>query len=57
MDYSTLDDEALIRLIAHAHIDALSELYDGYNRPVFSLALNATGDEALAAEITLDVFT
>ena len=57
MDYSTLDDESLIRLIAHAHADALSELYDGYNRLVFSLALNATGDRAMAEEITRDVFT
>lgn len=57
MDYSKLDDETLIRLIAHAHTDALSELYDRYNRLVFSLALNATGDQALAEEITLDVFT
>ena len=57
MDYSTLDDESLIRLIAHAHADALSELYDRYSRLVFSLALNAVGDQATAEEITLDVFT
>jgi RNA polymerase sigma-70 factor (ECF subfamily) len=57
VDYSTLDDETLIGLIAHVHTDALSELYDRYNRLVFSLALNAVGDQATAEEITLDVFT
>lgn len=57
IDYSKLDDKALIRLIAHAHTDALSELYDRYNRLLFRLALNAVGDQATAEEITLDVFT
>lgn len=57
MDYSTLDDETLIRLIAHANADALSELYDRYNRLAFSLALNVVGDYAAAEEVTLDVFT
>ena len=57
MDYSTLDDETLIRLIARSHEDALSELYDRYSRLVFSLALNMVGDRATAEEITLDIFT
>ncbi len=57
MDYSTLDDKTLIRLIAHAHEDALGALYDRYSRLVFSLALNLLGDQATAEEITLDVFT
>lgn len=57
MDYSTLDDAALIRLIIHHREAALSELYDRYNRLVFSLALNTVGDRATAEEITLDVFT
>ncbi len=57
MDHSTLDDETLIRLIAHAQADALSALYDRYNRLVFSLALNVVGDYETAEEITLDVFT
>lgn len=57
MDYSTLDDETLIRLIAHAHADALSALYARYNRLVFSLALNVVEDHGTAEEITLDVFT
>jgi RNA polymerase sigma-70 factor (ECF subfamily) len=57
VDHSTLDDETLIRLVAHAQADALSALYDRYNRLVFSLALNVVGDYETAEEITLDVFT
>lgn len=57
MNYTTLDDAALIRLVARAQADALSELYDRYNRLVFSLALNMVGDQATAEEVTLDVFT
>lgn len=57
MDYSTLNDEALIRLVARAHEGALSELYDRYSRLIFSLALNLVGDRATAEEVTLDVFT
>jgi RNA polymerase sigma-70 factor, ECF subfamily len=56
VDYSTLDDPALIRLIAHARTEALSALYDRYGRLVFSLALHVLGDQALAEEITQDVF-
>jgi RNA polymerase sigma-70 factor (ECF subfamily) len=56
-NYATLDDTALLILIAHAHPEALSELYDRYNRLVFSLALNLVNDRATADEITLDVFT
>jgi RNA polymerase sigma factor (sigma-70 family) len=57
MDYRKLDDVTLIRLIARAEADALSELYDRYSHLVFSLARHAVGDEATAEEITLDVFT
>jgi RNA polymerase sigma-70 factor (ECF subfamily) len=57
MDYSKLDDEVLIRLIVADNADSLSELYDRYNRLVFSLALNMVGDPGTAEEITLDVFT
>ena len=57
MDYSTLDDATLVRLIVRAHSDALSALYDRYNRLVFSLALTIVGDQSTAEEITLDVFT
>lgn len=57
MDYSKLDDEILIRLIAAGHADSLEALYDRYSRLVFSLAVNIVGDSASAEEITLDVFT
>ena len=56
MNYATLDDEALMRLIAHASTEALSVFYDRYSRLVYSLALNAVGDQATAEEITQDVF-
>ena len=55
-DYAQYDDERLIRLIAQAHEEALAQLYDRYNRLVFSLALAIVNDRATAEEITLDVF-
>lgn len=51
------DDATLVRLIAEGETAAISELYDRYNRLVFHIALAVVGDEATAAEITLDVFT
>jgi RNA polymerase sigma-70 factor (ECF subfamily) len=57
VDYPTLDDQALIRLIQGGREEALSELYDRYNRLVFSLALNVVRDSGTAEEIVLDVFT
>lgn len=56
MDYAGLEDEALIRLIANSHSEALSVLYDRYSRLVFSLAFNSVGDLEAAEEITQDVF-
>ncbi len=56
MDYSDLDDEVLLGLIAHRRAEALSALYDRYGRLVFSLALNSVGSPAAAEEITQDVF-
>ncbi|MFC2031304.1 sigma-70 family RNA polymerase sigma factor [Chloroflexota bacterium] len=56
LDYSTLDDETLVRLIAQARTEALGELYGRYGRLVFSLALNSVGNPATAEEITQDVF-
>ena len=45
-----------MRLIAQTRSEALGELYDRYNRLVFGMARNAVGDQALAEEITQDVF-
>lgn len=55
-DLSKLDDERLIGLIAQAQEPALAQLYERYNRLVFSLALAIVNDRATAEEITLDVF-
>ena len=55
-DYSSVDDSALMRLIALSQEQALAQLYDRYNRLVFSLALAIVQDRATAEEITLDVF-
>jgi RNA polymerase sigma-70 factor (ECF subfamily) len=53
---SQLDDHVLIRLVAEAHTEALSELYDRYSRLVYSLALHILRDPASAEEVTQDVF-
>jgi RNA polymerase sigma-70 factor, ECF subfamily len=55
-DYTLYSDETLIRLIAQSHEQALVQLYDRYNRLIFSLALAIVNDRATAEEITLDVF-
>jgi RNA polymerase sigma-70 factor (ECF subfamily) len=50
------DDSFLIRLIAEASTDAIKELYDRYNRLVFSVAIAMVGDRSVAEEVTMDVF-
>lgn len=50
------EDSILIARIVNAQTDALSQLYDRYGRLVFSLVMHITDDEALAEEITQDVF-
>jgi RNA polymerase sigma-70 factor (ECF subfamily) len=55
-DYAAYDDERLISLIAQLQTEALDQLYDRYNRPIFSLVLMIVGDRATAEEIALDVF-
>jgi len=56
MDYTRLNDETLIRLIAESQESALSALYDRYSRLVYSVALNTLGDSDRAEEVTQDVF-
>src|SRR4030042_409809 len=56
MDYTRLNDETLLRLIAHSDENALSELYDRYSRLVFSVAVNTLSDAERAEEVTQDVF-
>jgi RNA polymerase sigma-70 factor (ECF subfamily) len=55
-DYTRYDDERLIRLITESQEAALAQLYERYNRLVFSLAFTIVNDRATAEEITLDVF-
>ena len=43
-------------LIARSQEEALAQLYDRYNRLVFSIAFAIVHDRAVAEEITLDVF-
>jgi RNA polymerase sigma-70 factor, ECF subfamily len=56
VDYSKLADNTLMRLMAGQQEQALSELYDRYSRLVYSLTINILIDEALAEEVTQDVF-
>jgi len=56
LDYSKFDDVGLIRQIALARPEALSELYDRYSRLTFSLALHIVGEAEMAEEVTQDVF-
>ena len=56
MNFSALDDQALLQQIVAAQTAALSELYDRYGRLVFSLAVRIVGEASLAEEITQDVF-
>jgi RNA polymerase sigma-70 factor, ECF subfamily len=55
-EYAKYEDEKLIDLIARSQEAALAQLYDRYNRLVFSLALAIVNDRDTAEEITLDVF-
>ncbi len=57
MNYSTVDDQTLIKFIAQGAPDALEALYQRYHRLVFSLALNIVSEHTAAEEITLDIFT
>lgn len=56
MNLSHLDDGILLNLVTNAQEDAISELYDRYSVLVYSVAMNALSDQALAEEITQDVF-
>jgi RNA polymerase sigma-70 factor, ECF subfamily len=56
VDYSELDDTALVALIARHDEAALGTLYDRYSRLAFSLAMRIVGERSLAEEITSDAF-
>ncbi len=55
-DPSRLEDEALIKAIVTGQSAALGTLYDRYGRLVFSLAYQIIQDDAVAEEITQEVF-
>jgi RNA polymerase sigma-70 factor, ECF subfamily len=50
------DDIRIIQEVARAETTALEALYDRYGKLVFSLAVHILGDNALAEEVTQDVF-
>ncbi len=54
--YENLGDENLLSLIAHSDKDALECFYERFSTQVFSLARYMLKDEAIAEEITQDVF-
>ena len=56
MEYNKINDQTLLRMMARGDENALGELYDRYNRLVFSIAHNSLNDPALAEEVTQDVF-
>ena len=54
--YESLGDENLLTLIAHGDKDALECFYERYATSVFSLARYMLREEAIAEEITQEVF-
>lgn len=56
MKFAAMDDENLIRAVTQKNAVALEVLYDRYGRLVFSMAYNVISIEAVAEEITQDVF-
>lgn len=53
---AALDDAALVRRMAAQDPDALQALYQRYQERVFSAALYLLRDQALAEDVTLNVF-
>ena len=57
-----MDDEVeahrsrLLSAVAEGDVDAFEELYDVFERPVFSLALRVTNDRQRAEETVQDAF-
>ena len=56
VDYTKLDDSALMVLVARRDEAALSTLYDRYSRLIYSLALRVVGERTLAEEVVMDAF-
>ncbi len=56
LDYTLLDDEALIVRLVQRDVRALDTLYARYSRPAFSLALKIIGDREVVEEVVQEVF-
>lgn len=56
MTSDSVSDILLLQQIAKGQTTALEELYDRYNRLVFSIVLAIVGEHSVAEEVTLDVF-
>ena len=56
VEYQDLDDHNLIHRVAMVEKDALEALYDRYASSVYSLAMYMLKQEALAEEVTQDIF-
>ena len=56
IDYQELDDHHLIYRVASSEKDALETLYARYSSSVYSLAMFMLKQEALAEEVTQDIF-
>ncbi len=56
MDYQELEDRQIINLIASMDKGALEALYGRYSTSVYSLAMYMLRNEALAQEVTQEIF-
>lgn len=56
LDYQTLPDEELARLVAGGEAKALETLYDRYSRQAIGLAYRITGQAELAEEVAHEAF-
>ena len=56
MDYQELEDRQIIKLVASMDKGALEALYGRYSTPVYSLAMYMLRNEALAQEVTQEIF-
>ncbi len=56
MDYQELEDRQIINLIASMDKEALEALYGRYSTSVYSLAMYMLRNEALAQEVTQEIF-
>lgn len=55
-NYQDMEDLGLLEEISNRNRDALAELYDRYDRRVFSLAARILNDPVSSEEVTQDVF-